>query len=81
MKKKLWPVLVVGLLIGVLLIASSFMQDSKEVGSEEYDTAYYVEDNGNLFIKTAKMLDKCCYYVVDIVISGIGSVFSSILGG
>lgn len=57
------------------------MQDSKEVGSEEYDTAYYVEDNGNLFIKAAKMLDKCCYYVVDIVISGIGSVFNSILGG
>lgn len=57
------------------------MQDSKEVGSEEYDTAYYVEDNGNLFIKAAKLLDKCCYYVVDIVISGIGSVFSSILGG
>lgn len=81
MKKKLWPVIVVGLLIVVLVIASSLMQDSKEVSSEDYDTAYYVEDNGNLFIKAAKLLDKCCYYVVDVVISGIGSVFSSILGG
>ncbi len=81
MKKKLWPVIVVGLLIVVLVIASSLMQDSKEVSSEDYDTAYYVEDNGNLFIKAAKLLDKCCYYVVDVVISGIGSVFNSILGG
>ena len=73
-------ILVVGIL-GIILLASLISQDATEVSAdgEDYDTAFYVEGNGNVFIKTAKLLDKCCFYLVDVVISGIGSVFNSIL--
>ena len=46
----------------------------------EYDDAFYVENSDNLFIKLAKVLDKCCYFAVDIIISGINTIFEVILG-
>ncbi len=46
----------------------------------DYDGAYYVEANGNLIVKGAKIIDKGCFYVVDIFVSGIGSIFNTILG-
>ena len=44
------------------------------------DSAYYVEGDMNIFIKTAKLCDKCCYYLVDFVLDGIEKVFGMILG-
>ena len=79
MKKKNVFILIVVLLLATILIGSMFTQDSKEVSENDYDTAYYVDGSKNLFIMAAKFLDKCCYYVVDVVVSGIGSVFNSIL--
>ena len=55
----------------IIILGSMLADDSKEVSGDEYDTSFYVEDSGNLFIKTAKVLDKCCYYVVDIVVSSV----------
>lgn len=77
-RKRLFIGLAVGLL-AIILLGSMMTQDATEVGENDYDTAFYVEGNGNVFIKTAKLLDKCCFYIVDVVISGIGSVFNSLL--
>jgi len=77
-KKSVFIFLAIGLL-AVILLGSIFTQDSVEAGGTDYDQAFYVDGSKNLFIMTAKFLDKCCYYVVDIVVSGIGSVFNSIL--
>lgn len=79
-RKRIIIIFVVGLL-GIILLASMISQDATEASADgdEFDTAFYVEGNGNIFIKTAKLLDKCCFYVVDVVISGIGSVFNSLL--
>lgn len=48
--------------------------------SVDYESAYYVEANNNVFVKLARVCDNCCYYVVDMVLGGIESVFSSITG-
>ncbi|MDE7213825.1 MAG: hypothetical protein K2N42_04530, partial [Anaeroplasmataceae bacterium] len=74
-KKRIFLFLAVGLL-AVFLLGSAFTQDSTEVSENDYDTAFYVDGGKNVFIMTAKMLDKCCFYVVDVVISSIGSVFN-----
>ncbi|MDE5715316.1 MAG: hypothetical protein K2I42_04210 [Anaeroplasmataceae bacterium] len=78
-KKLVYLGLAVGLL-AVIIVGSFFSDETKEVSKEEYDSAYYVENNRNIIIRTAKILDKCCYYVVDVVVSSVGSVFNSILG-
>lgn len=44
------------------------------------DSAYYVEGDKNIFIKTAKLCDKCCYYLVDFVLDGVEKVFGMMLG-
>lgn len=80
MKKRMLILMGVGLLVVFLFLGSGASNDSMEVNGD-YDTAYYVEDNGNVFIKVAKLADKCCFYVVDVVVSGVGSIFSAILGG
>lgn len=80
MKKKILLLVGFGLLAVFLFLGNSSSDESMEV-SGDYDTAYYVEDNGNVFIKVAKLADKCCFYIVDVVISGVGSIFSTILGG
>ncbi len=79
MKKKNLFIGIAVVLLAIFLVGSIFTQDSKEVGDTDYDTAFYVDGSKNLFIMTAKFLDKCCFYVVDVVVSGIGSVFNSIL--
>ena len=77
-RKGIFLFLVVGLL-AIILLGSAFTQDVQEVNGGDYDTAFYVEGSKNVFIVTAKMLDKFCYYIVDVVISSVGSVFNSIL--
>lgn len=76
--KRVFLFLAVGLL-AIILLGSTLAQDTPAGSSDEYDTAFYVENSKNVFIVAAKMLDKCCYYVVDIVISSVSSVFNSIL--
>lgn len=76
-KKKAFILL--GIVLLLVFVGSSIIGKSEEV-SEDYDTAYYVEANGNLILKLAKVLDKSCFYVVDILISGIGSIFNIIIG-
>ena len=77
-KKRLFLFLAVGLL-AIIVLGSTLTQGSTEVSGDDYDTAFYVGGSKNVFIMAAKMLDKCCFYVVDVVISSVGSVFSSIL--
>ena len=43
------------------------------------DTAYYVEANGNIFVKIAKLCDDGCHYVISMVLGGVESIFSSFL--
>ena len=77
MNKKILAVILIAVLVIIMLFSQS-NEKTEEVGNE-YDTSYYVEDTGNVFIKLAKISDKCCFYIVDIFVSGIGSVFNSIL--
>ncbi|MDE6407105.1 MAG: hypothetical protein K2K48_06030 [Anaeroplasmataceae bacterium] len=77
-KKRVFLFLAVGLL-AIIVLGSTLTQGSTEVSGDDYDTAFYVDGSKNVFIMTAKMLDKFCFYVIDVVISSVGSVFSSIL--
>ncbi|MDE5546716.1 MAG: hypothetical protein K2I88_04555 [Anaeroplasmataceae bacterium] len=79
MKKKRMFLFLAVVLLAVIVLGSTLTQDSKEVSGEDYDTAFYVDGSKNVFIMTAKMLDKCCFYVIDVIISSVGSVFGSIL--
>lgn len=79
MNKKVLVIGLIIILLAIIFFTNGFIGDSTEV-SGDYDTAYYVEDNGNVFIKVAKFMDKCCFYVVDVVVSGVGSIFSAFLG-
>lgn len=77
-KKRVFLFLAIGLL-AIIILGSTLTQDSKEVSGNNYDTAFYVDGSKNIFIMTAKMLDKFCFSIVDVVISSVGSVFNSIL--
>ena len=76
MKKKIFIFILMIIALGITFLGGG---DDTTV-SDDYDSAYYVEGDSNLFIKIAKVTDKCCYYVIDIIISGIGTIFDSFLG-
>ena len=70
--------------LGVILLVAVFLGgtvvgQSEEVSSSVED-AYYVENTGNIFIGLAKLIDKGAYFVVDVVIGGIESIFSNLIG-
>lgn len=79
MKKKRVFLFFAVLLLAIIVLGSTLTQDSTEASTNEYDTAFYVDGSKNVFIMIAKTLDKCCFYVIDVVISSVGSVFNSIL--
>ena len=79
MNKKLVYGIIIVLFLGMLFLGGSVLED-EEVGSNDYDTSFYVEDSDNLFIKLAKVIDRCCYFAIDIIISGIDTIFEIILG-
>ena len=65
------------LVIGIYLFAG----DNDEVSASaetDYEYSYYVE-NSSVISKIAFICDDCCYYLVDIVLGGIESVFSKII--
>ena len=72
------------LLVGVILLVAVFLGGTvvgqTEEVSNNVEDAYYVENTGNIFIGIAKLIDKGAYFVVDVIISGIESVFSNIIG-
>ena len=78
-KKDYKKPLTIFLILGMLFLGGSVIED-EEVGSNDYDTSFYVEDSDNLFIKLAKVIDRCCYFAIDIIISGIDTIFDIILG-
>ena len=80
MNKKMFYLIIVVLFMGMLIIGGSVNSDDDVLVDGDYDTSFYVEDSNNLFIKLAKILDNCCYFAVDIIISGINTVFDIILG-
>ena len=72
------------LLIGVVLLVAVFLGGTvvgqTEEVSNNVEDAYYVENTGNIFIGIAKLIDTGAYFVVDVIIGGIESVFSNIIG-
>jgi len=73
----------IGIVIAVfiLVVAIGLMSSSNEeiaVSADEYEYPYYVEANDNIFVKLANICDDCCYYLVDMVLGGIESLFNSI---
>ena len=70
--------------IGLVLLVAVFLGgtvvgQSEEVSSSVED-AYYVENTGNIFIGIAKLIDKAAFFVIDVIFSGIESIFSNIIG-
>lgn len=79
MNKKMVYGIIIVLFLAMIFLGGSVTTDD-EVSSDDYDSAFYVEDSDNMFIRLAKVLDRCCYFAIDIVISGINTVFDIILG-
>lgn len=75
MNKKLVGVVIGVLLLFVIVFGGSLMSS----GEGAYDYAYYIEANSNFFSKCGLLLNDCCYYAVDIVLSGISSLFGVFL--
>ena len=71
-------------LIGLFLLLAVFLGGTvvgqTEEVSNDVEGAYYVENTGNIFIGLAKLIDKGAYYIVDIIMNGIESIFSNIIG-
>lgn len=79
MNKKIFIIFAaIALLVAVFI--GGTMLGQGESTEEEYDTAYYVEDTNNVFIKLGKFLDKCCFYIVDVVVGGISTIFLNLIG-
>lgn len=70
----------IGVIIGVLILFVIIFGGNIMNGAEDYETAYYIEANSNFICKCGLLLSDCCYYAVDIVISGISSLFGLFLG-
>lgn len=76
-KKRISTILVFTFL--AVVFASILISSNSDVeGTNE--EAYYVEDNGNIFIKLAFICDDCAYYVVDLVLDGIERIFAMFTG-
>lgn len=67
------------LVLGLALIIGKKDEAGKASGEVEYDYSYYVE-NPSIISKIAFICDDCCYYLVDIVLGGVESIFSKIIG-
>lgn len=67
------------LVLGLALIIGKNDEAEKASGEVEYDYSYYVE-NPSIISKIAFICDDCCYYLVDIVLGGVESIFSKIIG-
>lgn len=79
MNKKTFIYIVVAIFLFVLVIG--FMtsnDDAVEASTADYDYSYYVEANDNVFVKLSNVCDDCCYYVVDMILGGIESIFNSL---
>ncbi len=83
MNKKSIGYLVVGTFIVVvfisIMVSNGGKDNTEEVGTD-YDSSYYVEANDNIFVKFANLCDDCCYYVVDMLLGGVETIFSSFTG-
>lgn len=73
-------IFIVVIIISIALTNKSKSDSIEEVAKQEYDSSYYVEADGNIFIKLANICEDSCYYAVDIIFSGVERVFSSLLG-
>lgn len=71
---------IVGLVLLVAVFLGGTVVGQTEEVSNNVEDAYYVENTGNIFIGIAKLIDKGAYLVVEIIINGIESVFSNIIG-
>ena len=70
--------------IGIILLVSVFLGGTIVGGSNpvssEVEDAYYVENNGNIFIGLAKIIDKGAYFVVDMFMGIIEGIFGNFVG-
>lgn len=79
-RKGVYWIIFIFVLIVVLSVMLSGSNQEEVEASTDYESSYYVEANNNVFVKLARVCDNCCYYVVDMVLGGIESLFSSITG-
>lgn len=79
MNKKTFIYIVIGIFLFVVIIGFMTSSDAAvEASTEDYEYSYYVEANDNVFVKLSNVCDDCCYYVVDMILGGIESIFNSL---
>lgn len=78
--KSKWFYLLIGIVLLIAVFLGGTVVGQTEEVSNNYVDAYYVENTGNIFIGLAKTIDKAAYYIVNLIISGIESIFNNILG-
>lgn len=79
MNKRTIYIFVVLIFVIAVILTISGGNDAVAVAQTDMTSSYYVEADGNIFVKLAKVIDDLCYYAIDIVFGGIGSLFSSFL--
>lgn len=76
-KKFTITILCIFFLFAIMIAGAVGSNQNIEPG--ENDSAYYVESN-NVVSKIAKVIDTACYYIVDMVLDSISSIFNKIIG-
>lgn len=79
MNKRTIYILVILVFIIAVVLTVSGGNDAIMVSASDMSSAYYVEADNNVFVKLAKIIDDLCYYAIDMIFGGIGSLFSSFL--
>ena len=72
--------LLLGLIVLVVVFLGGTMVGQSSEVSNEVEDAYYVENTGNIFIGIAKIIDKGSYFLVDVVMNAIESIFGNFVG-
>ncbi|MGM9969155.1 MAG: hypothetical protein ACI35S_02030 [Anaeroplasma sp.] len=78
-KKIIYLVVAILIFISIMFIFNGKNTDVA-VDDDTNDTSYYVEADNNIFVRVAKLFDEICSYIINLVLNGIESIFSVILG-
>ena len=76
-KKFTLTILCIFFLFAIMIAGAMGSNQSVEPGDN--DSAYYVEST-NVISRIAKVCDTACYYIVDMVLDGLSSIFNKIIG-
>ena len=76
-KKFTLTILCIFFLFAIMIAGAMGSNQNTEPGDN--DSAYYVESS-NVVSRIAKVCDTACFYVVDMVLDSLASIFNKIIG-